>query len=731
MQTKRPSSIHATGLLVGALFFLPNLRAADQTPAASTKADAFPIFDNYLILGGQNAWVSKDKDAFQARTDSAKGASGGVEDFNYEKDLSKDVSVTADGHAIGGNEDYLAHFNITKTDVGSVDAGYKRFRTYYDGVGGFFPTNNAWMPLPTEDLHVDRSKFWVESTVNLPNEPVFTVSYTNELRDGRKDTTIWGETDLTGIAAYSNATGQPVTKRFVVPSYIDLGERHQDIQALMKHTIGKTTVELSVNEDLVDNLDTRFLNWYPGEEKPYPAIPAAPVVHIASVLANNAETGFDQQGNKSNTFSAMGKVETVFNDKISFHAGLRFQHLTSEFTGNRLLYIETATAKGTEVAPTDQVLGLLGGSKVLDYTATTGVDLKPIRDLMIQLDLKGDNKYTKGADSYLAGGAATVNTATGVVAPGTLTLNHAGETVEDPSWTPEINARYNGIRGLSLYTSANFRYVSGTERVVASYSTTPATQDEDTHENHGSYSVGANWVACSSVSLRGETFYKDHQNNFQDYANFPSAVPIQYVLGYQVYGFKLTAIVNPISTVTLTTRYILQNGKMETASNIVSAAILPEEYDSMNAHNQQIDETIDWTPMKQFYMQGNINVVFDCTSTSYPASGYPNADNLVQNANNNYWEGSVLAGYVIDAKTDGQAEFTYYRADNYNPALVETVSYGAGEEDYRYTVGAKRKITEKLIASAKVGYLVSQNNTSGGFTNYHAVVAYVALDRAF
>jgi hypothetical protein len=718
------------------LLVLPGLRAADQTAATTTpavtatNADAFPVFDNYIVLGGQNAWVDKDKDAFQARTDTARGASGGIEDFNYEYDPTKDVSIITDGHAIAGSSDYLAHINVTKTDVGSVDAGYQRFRTYYDGVGGFFPTNNAWMPEPDQNLYVDRAKFWVEGTVSIPNQPIFTIRYTNELRDGQKDSTIWGPTDLTGIPAYSTTTNEPVTKREIIPSYIDLGERHQDIEALMKHTIGKTTFELSVNEDLVNNLDTRFLNWYPGEEKPFPAIPAAPVKVIPSTLANNAETGYDQEGNKSSTFSAIGKMETVFSDKISFHAGLRFQHLTSDFTGNRLLYINTPTAVGTVIAPTDNVLGLLGGSKILDYTVTAGVDLKPFKDFRIQLDLKGENDYTKGADSYTSVGAATVNTTTGVVASPAPALNHAGETVENPSWTPEINARYNGINNISLYTSASFQHVSGTERVVAQYSTTPATQDEDTHENHGQYTVGANWAPCSFFGLRGEIFYKDHQNNFQDYADFPSAVPIQYVLGYQLYGGRLTATVAPIPTVTLTTRYILQNGSMETATNIVSPAVIPGEYDSMNAHNQQIDETIDWTPLPQFYMEASVNVVFDCTSTAYPQAGLP-ADNVVQNANNNYWEGSVLAGYVIDKKTDGEAQYTYYRADNYDPALAaNTVPYGAGEEDYRFTVGVKHKINDKLVISAKVGYLVSRNDTSGDFTNYNAVVAYVALDRA-
>jgi hypothetical protein len=715
MQANRIIFISATGLLVGALLALPSIRAADQT--AATNADAFPVFDNYIILSGQNAWVSKDKAAFQARTDTAKGASGGIEDFRMEKDPTKNVTVTTDGHAIGGAEDYLAHFNVTKTDVGSVDAGYQRFRTFYDGVGGFFPTNNAWMPLPQQDLHVDRAKFWVEGTINLPDKPVFTLGYTNELRDGRKDTTIWGDTDLTGIPILSNSN---VAGRKFIPSFIDLGERHQDIEALMKHTIGKTTFELSVIEDIVDNLDTRYLNRFPGEVKPFPAIPAAPVTTVPAVNANNGITGFDQEGINSNTFSAIGKMETVFSEKISFHAGLRFQHLTSDFTGNRLLFTSTPTAVGTVIVPSDNFLNLAGGSKVLAYTVTTGVDLKPGHDFMVQLDLKGENRYTKGADSFISL-AGSVNTATGVVTT-TPTTNHAAETVEDPSWTPEINARYTGFRNITLYTSADYRYVSGTERVVPQFTTTPVTENEDVHENHGQYNIGANWAPCSFFSLRGETFYKDHQTNFQDYAG---SSPAQFVLGYQLYGGKLTAILNPLPTLTFTTRYILQNGTMQTATDVFA------QYQSMNAHNQQIDETIDWAPMQQFYLQASLNVVFDATSTAYPRSGGI-ADNVLQNANNNYWEGSVLAGYVIDKKTDGEAQFTYYRANNYQPVLASgTLPYGAGAKEYRLTVGVKHKITEKLIASAKVGYLVSRNDTSGDFTNYNAVVAYVSLDHAF
>ena len=169
---------------------------ADTT---ASQIDAFPTFQSYIKISGQAPAITGDKAAFQARTRQPENGGAGIEDFFYAQDLSKDVSLQADGHAMVGTEDYLGELKLTKNDVGAFEAGYKRFRTFYDGIGGFFPLNQQWAPLTPEELHTDRSKFWVAGTINLPNLPVLTIRYTNELRDGQKDSTIWGDSDFTGL----------------------------------------------------------------------------------------------------------------------------------------------------------------------------------------------------------------------------------------------------------------------------------------------------------------------------------------------------------------------------------------------------------------------------------------------------------------------------------------------------------------------------------------------------
>ena len=42
----------------------------------------------------------------------------------------------------------------------------------------------------------------------------------------------------------------------------------------------------------------------------------------------------------------------------------------------------------------------------------------------------------------------------------------------------------------------------------------------------------------------------------------------------------------------------------------------------------------------------------------------------------------------------------------------------------------KRKFTDRWIGSAKLGYFESRNDTSGGNTNFHGPLAYLAIERA-
>ena len=160
-------------------------------------------------------------------------------------------------------------------------------------------------------------------------------------------------------------------------------------------------------------------------------------------------------------------------------------------------------------------------------------------------------------------------------------------------------------------------------------------------------------------------------------------------------------------------------------------------YDALRSRSHTIDETVDWNPSKQFYAQANLNVVYAYMSTVYPRAGITpaaganiafNTNDVLQNSNSNHVSGSLIAGLVLSRKDDVQIQYTYYRATNGNAQLAYlTLPYGVAALDYAVTVGLKHKLSDRLVANAKAGYVSSRNDTTGGRTNYHAPMAYVSL----
>ena len=239
--------------------------------ARAAESDTMTDFENYIKFSGYAPDLSGSHAAFERRMQTVHDGAAGIEDANYNYDLTKDINLQIDGKAMAGYEDYLAHFKLTKTEVGSFEAGYKRFRTYYDGSGGFFPLNDAWITLYPRAEYVDRGKFFVNATIALPKAPVFEFHYTNELRNGIKDSTIWGDSDFTGISIYSQSSLNPVTStRKILPAYLQLNERNQQWDFSVSHTVGNTTASLTVIGSDINNLDSRSTVRYFGELKPYP-----------------------------------------------------------------------------------------------------------------------------------------------------------------------------------------------------------------------------------------------------------------------------------------------------------------------------------------------------------------------------------------------------------------------------------------------------------------------------
>ncbi len=737
MKVNLSDFIRPAGLLAGGLLILTGSPAFAADPLPS---DAFPNFDSYIKISGQAASISGNEAAFQKRNALPSGGGIGIEDLHFSKDLSKTVTTVVDGRALTGSEDYLLSFNVAKTDVGSFEAGYKSFRTFYDGAGGFFPLNKNWQALTNEDLHIDRSKFWVEGTIALPNAPVLKLRYTNELRSGQKDSTIWGDSDNTGLAF--NLAPNPISPaRKFTPSYLEVNERHEHLELSASYKIKETDIEVAVFGDRTDNSDNRFVTRFPGETIPWAIASLSGAAQNAAKAAapytswNNQVVIAENDAMKTASSGVTLAATTVLTSKLTLKLNGTYELVNTDIAGGRPLVTTTPTVAGPVLVSTDNYYGLNGGTKVNDYVANIALDYVPVPSVFIKLAFRAQEEYVNGASSY------TVISASGTPA---VTIASAPRTgfadINQTVTTPVLELRYTGIKDLALYFNGSLRNLNGDERNTSSYNPLTATSGtnatNNVSEDHGNYTFGANWRQSNVLTLRGELFHKSHKDNTVGYATTGPTVGDYYLLDSQYTGYKATALVKLNDELGFTTRFIYQKGTMQVTGFLPTFPA----YDSLDAKNYMISESIDWTPTPQVYVQLNGTATFQVISTSYPRAGVTpagtnnafNTDGIVQNSNNNYMTGSLVAGFVATKQDDFQFQVNYYRANNSDSFLAPmTMPYGVAVRDVSVTVGVKHLFSNTLIGNAKVGYFESKNDTSGGFANYHGPIGYVSLDKAF
>lgn len=358
-------------LIACAVLALPGVRA-EETP------DTFPSFESYIKISGHAASISGNEAAFQKRLQQPKSGGAGIEELHYTKQFDRKTSLVFDGRALVGSEDYLAKLNLAKVEFATFDVGYKRFRTFYDGIGGFFPVNQTWRTLNPEDLHLDRGAFWAEVQLAVPQTPVFTVRYTNETRNGQKDSTSWGETDNVGqpyrtLNGGLEGSNNNATVRKITPSYLQIDERHEALEGSVKQTVGATTYQLTVLRDWSDKKNGRFVTRFPGEQ--LLVTPAFVAITPAVGTAASQWATFQNQVQQSTydnqdtgTTSLTGTSVTTLSPKLTVRASANYQNVSSDFSGDRIIVTNTPTGPGfvggLPVTTTYNTRNLAGNAKV-------------------------------------------------------------------------------------------------------------------------------------------------------------------------------------------------------------------------------------------------------------------------------------------------------------------------------------------------------------------------------
>jgi hypothetical protein len=611
---------------------------------------------------------------------------GGIEDMHLEHSFGK-ATFSIDGHAIFDNHDYDVKAELSQPGLGYIRGGYTEFRSWYDGNGGFFPHPDArYFRPPFQEMELDRGEAWVELGLRVPNWPEMTLHYSHLFRDGQKDSTIWGDTTLTGLIV------NPARK--IAPAYRDIDETRDILSFDAAKNFGNTDIDLGMRAEW-SNIDNRLqLRRGAGQLPPAVAFPGA--------------QRFITQKDENNPDIFNGHVlsETRFTDSLWFTTGYSYTTLSSDLSGTRIIgphYNSSIDEPILTLQSNDHgILNLAGMSQIDEHLFNSNLFWMPFKNFHVIAGFRYTREEKDSDSTFL-----DTNTASNV-APFSLRNPRGGfhrvtpvpksaDTSEDSDeFAQRLELRYSGIKDWLFYMEGEWEEQDGNVREHevggALVNGVPESADQgqlrkDTNSLIHKYTAGVNWYPMARLNVSGQYYYKivDYDNDFHSELATPSDFPRvigsernQRLLGqdWDVNDANVRIscrpkLPNALGTISFVTRYDYMESAVSGKWSVSPAGPSPTPFPTPPAiptgtifdeqrtaliTNHVISESITWNPCARLYLQavgsyvlsqtetpaGNIDLIFSGTDK------YNNP--TVVDFRNDYWTATGSAGYILDDK---------------------------------------------------------------------------------
>ncbi|MEY2504371.1 MAG: hypothetical protein QOG27_651 [Verrucomicrobiota bacterium] len=689
-----------------------------------------------LAIGGIN--LAGDNAQFKQEHHMSGDIFGGIEDLHYEREIGK-ATFMIDAHAIFDNHDYDVKLDYTLPGVGYIRGGYTEFRTWYDGNGGFFPDTGLWFqPAHPEDA-MDRGEAWIELGLRMPKLPEITLHYSHIFRDGRKDSTVWGDSTLTWLPTNPS--------RKLAPAFRDIDERRDIFSLEVLHSFGKTDVGLGMYYEHSETNNRLQLERGAGQLPPLVSPPGA----------QRFITQRDQ--NENDTFNGHFTVETRPLDNLWFTAAYSYTTLDGDISGTRIIGNDYDSMYGDPILTLQSndhgTLNLAGISQTHEHVGNLNTMWMPVKNITVLAAFR----YTHEEKETFATFLDTNTTAN--VAPFSPT-NPQGGFHRLPNPTPRegdsadefdnvaetFELRYNGVENWVFYARGDWTEESGNikEHEVAG-ANDQGMLNKDTELFGQKYTVGMNWYPLVQLNFATEYYHKnaDYDNDFKTDLLAPPAPGTernQRLLHQEWdtdnFNIRMTwrpKIPQAAGTITLVTRYDYMRANIDSQWSISPLAppgnglngTILDEMRSGIITNHVFTENITWNPTARFYVQANLSYVQNETDTPSDIIFVGNTKPTIVDSQNDYWTAGASMGFAVDDKTDLHADYTYYRADNYEGTSIVGMPYGMGATQHTVGASVSREIMRNVRVKLQYGYFHYRDETSGGHNNYDAHAVFSSL----
>jgi hypothetical protein len=426
-------------------------------------------------------------------------------------------------------------------------------------------------------------------------------------------------------------------------------------------------------------------------------------------------------------FNVHAFTETRFSEKVLFTLGYSWTTMDTDLGGSRI-YGDRYNADFDPLFAGRQAgdrgyYGLGGGSQYEQNVGSVNLMWTPIESLAIVPSVRIEQEGLSGKSAFTQWDVASTTTAA-------TTQDIAARNDRDLiDVTESLELRYSGLTNWTIYTKG--QWLEGQGDVQESDTqTTPLGRDTDVDRFFQSIPP-SELVSDAHFELGAQYYFRSQDYDYTHILDstvnappsgnrYPAIIENQM---FDTHDANIRATWRALRNLTLTARYDIQYTTIDTQ--------LDQLPDSQQAETTShiVSANVSWIPCPRVYVQLNGSYSFDHTDTGADnATGA--AANLVPNFSNDYWMAGATVGYALSDKTDLQAGYFYYLADNYVPYIV-TQPYGSGLEEQGATAGISHRFTARLRGSLKYSFLTSDDRTSGGFNDFTAHVIYSTLQIMF
>lgn len=673
-------------------------RVTEAKPAAEASGEE-PL--NWITTGIGGAFTSGDQTQFQERWGTRRGFIGGLQEFHYERFLGKKGVLELDSGAMYGGEDYSLRLRVADPDIGFMRGGFHQFRRWYDGSGGYYPATGRRFSLYNEDYAVERGEVWIEAGLTPPDGPTLTLKYTHSYRNGTKDSLIWGDST------------QGATQRGMVPSFRTLDEKRDRIEADARQAFGRTDVGLGLRVEMVDNNNGFYERRRPGE------------------AASRFVTQRDVY--ESDLFNARAFTESRFNDAVMLTTGYSYTRLNTDVGGSRIyggaFDVPYAGVYPGKQARDEGFVNLVGGSIIDQYVMNLALRVEPAENWVLVPSVRAEKLDTTGNTQFTEN---TTGTGAGFPASSALALNQRQRGYT--TLTEALEARYTGLTNWVFYARGEWTQSEGYLRELEQDLTAGAigvSRSTDSERFAQKYSIGMNWYPLRRLHFAAQFYHQQRKNNYNHLVDSTSNIAgtdryPAYIVenGFQTDDFNLRATWRPRPNITSVTRYDFQISTLET----FGGALPGIESARTTAHI--ISQSLTWVPWPRLFWQGTFSYALDSTTT--PATALTGAAaGLVTDARNDYWQAGTALTFVVNEKTDFQANYFFYRANNFINNSGLSMPYGTSARDHAVNAGFTRNFTRTVRGSISYGYFAHSDETSGGLDSYNAHLVFTTITYRF